>query len=256
MAETEKISAIDSRRYEKLKKEIHAWCDDRFRIGAALREINERKLYLEEHKTFDDFCLAEFGFKRAQAYRLIEAAGVKESVQLSPIGDKLINEGQARALALVPEEKRAEVLEKAAEDGVVTAKSIAAVAESSRRVPEKPEERLDKLGQLIPDSIVEDWDRAHETAKAMLSKISDLRSELKHALEEKDLIFAEVSNTTIADFTNAYTAIKSVTPYAVCPTCQGHHRKNCNQCLSKGFLSSYRFEQVVAIEIKKMLRGK
>ncbi|MGI8656365.1 MAG: hypothetical protein ACR2LC_14255 [Pyrinomonadaceae bacterium] len=54
----------------------------------------------------NDAAAVEYEIKHSQAYRLIEAAAVKESVKTSPIGDKVTNEGQARALASVPEEKR------------------------------------------------------------------------------------------------------------------------------------------------------
>jgi hypothetical protein len=99
--------------------------------------------------------------------------------------------------------------------------------------------QLDKTGYAIPDSILPDWLRADETAKAMLSQISKLKSQLKAGLEAKDVIFAEVTNTSIADFTNAYSSIKCVVPYAVCTSCQGHNRKRCSLCRGRGFLSEF-----------------
>jgi hypothetical protein len=192
--------------------------------------------------------------KRRQAYRLIESVEVKESVALSPIGDKIQNESQARALSVVPQSERSEVLEEAAKTGAVTAKSITEAAEKATGTkPEKPAEQLDKTGYAIPQSILEDWNRADETSRLMLSQISKLKIQLKTGLDT-DIIFAEVTNTSVADFTNAYTSIKCVVPYAVCTSCQGHHRKKCSLCRTRGFLSEFAWRSFVPSEVKA-LRG-
>lgn len=132
-------------RYEVLKTKIHTWLRDRFEIANALKEIRDEALYKKEYPTFEDFCHAEYGISRAYAYRLIESGDVKASVAMSPIGDKLVKESQARALAMVPQEKRVEVLTRAARSGPITAKRITAAAtvidvqlehETSRKVCE------------------------------------------------------------------------------------------------------------------------
>ncbi len=65
---------------------------------------------------------------RARAYQMIESVEVRQSVELSPMGLKITNERQARALKDVPESEREEVLKRAAETGTVTAKSITEAA--------------------------------------------------------------------------------------------------------------------------------
>jgi hypothetical protein len=255
MTEPAVLNSIEGKRYQKLKAQIGLWWNDRFKIGEALGEIRDSELYRVEYETFEAFVLTEYGFKRAQAYRLIEAAAVKESVALSPIGDKLTNEGQARALALVPDEQRAQVLEAASSAGEVTAKTITEAARQLKaKATEKPAEQLDKTGYPIPESILPEWLRATDVAQGMLTRISQLRTELKSGLKS-DPIFAEVTNTTVADFDNAYTSIKCVRPYAVCSSCAGHNRKRCNLCKGRGFLSEFAWESYVPAEIKKM-RGK
>jgi len=87
------------------------------RVGLALREIRDRRLYRETHSTFEDYCLARFDFRRAHGYRLIEEATAVAELQMSPIGDKIAlpeNEGQARELAAVLTEMRVEVMRLAA----------------------------------------------------------------------------------------------------------------------------------------------
>lgn len=109
-------------------------------VGTALAEIRDGKLYRHEHATFEAYTEARWGWKRAHAYRLIEAAEVK----LSPMGDKIANERQARALASVPEPEREAVLEQAAEKAAaenrdLTARDITEAAEVQEPEPE-PEE--------------------------------------------------------------------------------------------------------------------
>jgi hypothetical protein len=255
------LTEIETKRFETLKRQIRDWWKDRIKIGEALRQIRDSKLYRATHKTFEAFCIAEFEIKEAQAYRLIAAADVKESLKGSPVGEKITNEGQARALAVVPPQERESVLKEVSEKGPVTAKAIVEAVKHREQVkePEKPTtpvERKDKTGYVIPESILFDWDRAAESSKRLLSAISDARSELKHALAEKDVIFAEVTNTTIADFDNAYTSIKCVVPYAVCTSCQGHQRKKCSLCRGRGFISEFSWRSHVPSEIKALRGGK
>ena len=66
-------------------------------VGNALIEIREHNLYKEAgYSSFDAYCQARWDFKRAHAYRLMDAAHVAEIV--SPIGD-ISHESQARELA-------------------------------------------------------------------------------------------------------------------------------------------------------------
>jgi len=58
------------------------------------------------------FCEKEYGVSRSRAYRLIEAAEVKAGIAMSPMGNSVTNERQARALNDVPESEREEVLKR------------------------------------------------------------------------------------------------------------------------------------------------
>jgi len=227
-------------RYEILKDKIRTWWQDRFKVGEALMEIRDSKLYKDEHPTFEDFCESEYGFKRAHAYRLIGFAEVKQDVKMSPIGDK-ITESQARALGPVPPEKRAELLDSVAENGkgTVTAKSISAAVKKA----DKPK-HLDKIGYPIPDEIYDDW-REAEAFNDTIKTLHRIKLRVEDALENRELIFREVTNSTVADLTNAYQALNSVLPYSVCPTCQGHNRKTCLLCKQRGWLSKFAYEHYV-----------
>ncbi|MCC5805457.1 MAG: hypothetical protein JJU00_03925 [Opitutales bacterium] len=91
------------------------------KVGEALARIRDGRLYRESHTTFEEYCRERWNMKRAHAYRMITAAEVA-----SPIGDKITAESQARELAKIPEERRAEVVERATEasGGRLTAAAI------------------------------------------------------------------------------------------------------------------------------------
>ena len=110
------------------------------KVGRALLEIRVSRLYRDTHSTFEEFCREEFGMKRQRAYQLIEAAS---TVAESPECQKfLTSESQARELAKVEPEARAEVIQRAAESGKVTAKSIKdAASVSSPALPDDDETR-------------------------------------------------------------------------------------------------------------------
>ena len=48
--------------------------------GLALMEIRDGRLYRAEFGTFEEYCNQRWGWERAHAYRLIDAAQVVENV--------------------------------------------------------------------------------------------------------------------------------------------------------------------------------
>ena len=101
------------------------------KVGLALSEIRDRRLYRTEYDTFEGYCRVRWRFSRVQAHRLIEAANV---VKMLPVGNTVTSERQARELARAPEGDRVEVLRQAIEagDGKVTAELIREIVD--RRV--------------------------------------------------------------------------------------------------------------------------
>lgn len=175
-------------RYEELKTEIHKWFRDRFKIAEALAEIKEKKLYRGEYETFDEFCLREYGMSRTYVGRLIDALSTKASVASVPIGTKLTNEAQARALAAVPETSRALILTRAAAVGPVTARSIteAAATVVARKASPKiidveandtvEEQRADPSAPAEPLGIA-DKDPLIAEAKALAKNLSRIETD-------------------------------------------------------------------------------
>jgi hypothetical protein len=98
------------------------------RVGVALAEIRNSKLYVGTHKTFELYCQDRWGFTRSRASQLIKAASVGKSLSNNVL--QTLNARQATALSQAPPEQQAVVLEQASANGPPTAASIqAAVAE-------------------------------------------------------------------------------------------------------------------------------
>ena len=112
-----RLSLGERRLLKRCEKIIVRGAAQFIQVGLALRQIRDQKLYREEFRTFEAYCLEKFSFGRAHGYRLIaDVAAMLELQDLAPMGDKFpLNEGQARELARVPLEMRVPVMEMAAE---------------------------------------------------------------------------------------------------------------------------------------------
>lgn len=247
-------------------------------VASAILQLKTDKLFLATHESFKDFCREVLGIEESHAYRLIDAAEVKESLP-KRMADKITNERQARALVPVPEDRRVEVIKKAAEQGPLTEKSIRAAAEiilepqnsptgEPKRIEKmgksenelaknghvKPVKELDDLGTIIPDDALPFWNRRPEVQE-LLTQITKIKSALNRAHEKEDPMYANVSNTIIADLTQAYTHLLEAKPYAVCTTCQGtpsFQPRGCSFCRNTGLISKWKWDTQSRKEVKEM----
>jgi len=227
-----------------------------FDVGERLREVRDTKLYRDDYETFDDYCEQKHQIGKSHSYRLIEAAEVKASINKSPIGDKITNEAQARALADVPEEQRVEVVREAAKSGEVTAASIEAAAEKVVE-PEKPKEKeKDKTGCVIPREALVFWKRKDEIQKLMTA-VSKVKSAVENGRKEDDVMFRQVYQAAIDSLSRAYGFISDALPYAVCLDCEGRPSLNggCRSCKGTGLICKMRYDHIEAKE-KRIIREK
>ena len=107
----------------------------RFRdVGLALASIRDNRLYRATDATFEIYCRERWQWSRQRAHQMIECAEVAASLptDCQPLVD---NERQARELAKIEPEHRAEVLAKAAQAGPVTAKAIQQAAKAVKPEP-------------------------------------------------------------------------------------------------------------------------
>lgn len=81
------------------------------KVGMALLDIRDNRLYRQNHATFEHYCEARWGMKRNYANKLIAAAEVVEGLgTFVPIP---VNEGQARALKDFPKDLRPAIIKTA-----------------------------------------------------------------------------------------------------------------------------------------------
>lgn len=236
-----------TQRTEHLKRitRLHLWKEDTIQAGIDLAYIRDNKTYRDDFDTFEEFCEAEFGMSRPNAYRLIEFSQIK----LSPMGDKIENERQAREISNVPEKNREDVLKEASKGGL-TAKKI----KDASNLIKADLVAFDKTEAKypIPKEILSDWDNAELTARELLNQISEIKVTLESARETGELIFREVSQSAATHAINLYTAIKNVVPYSVCTSCQGRNRSKCTTCRGRGFFSKDFYEIAIPKEIKDL----
>lgn len=137
------LSRHERSRLDHCEEVIERGLESFLEVGAALAEVKESKLYRESYGTFADYCRQRWGMHRTRAYQLIGASSIV--AEMSTMVDKRelvpANERQARELAKAPEDKRSEVMEKAAANGRPTASSIRAANEELTK-NDPPSERL------------------------------------------------------------------------------------------------------------------
>lgn len=249
------LSPKEKLRYEACKTQISEGLQVCFDTGMALIEIRDHNLYREDFDTFESFCQQTYQIGKAHAYRLIASAEIKKS----PIGDKISNERQARAISKVPEERREEVVSLAEKSGNITAQSIAeAAAEivdssaptASASLHQK-EKQVDHIGWEIPVSLLPLWNRRQEI-ESMMAEITNIETRLLQFQKDKDELFAPVPfSSAVSRLQYVHMEVSNAKLWAVCTTCNGRNRANCTHCKKRGFLNKVQWKMVPS-EIREM----
>lgn len=246
----EMLSKSEFSAFKEHEKTIETTKEGFIACGNALGAIQEGKLYRAAFDTFEEYCKEKWGWERAHAYRLIEAA----EIGMSPIGDKIKNESQARAIAKVPKKDRKKVLKEAAKDGDLTAAKITEAASEILDDPKKKVIVRDKNDNPIPEDLIPLWNRGQEV-QDMLLTLAKMRTHLLKAQEEDDLLYRAINySATITHIENSRISLKLARPHAVCWTCQGRNPKKCaGVCKGTGLVSKFAWDNLCPKEIKGML---
>jgi len=130
-------------------------------------------------------------------------------------------------------------------------KTVTEVARETKAKTDKPKEFLDKTGYPIPSEILEDWQHA-ESYNETLKQLHKIKLTVEKAIQEGNLAFREITNTTTADLKNAWSSLERVLPYSVCTTCSGQNRKKCTLCKGRGFISKFAYERFATKEVKEI----
>ena len=195
-----KLDVAERTRLQELESIVEHGLQTFYEVGKALDEIREHKLYRETHKTFESYCLDNWGIGRRTADRFIAAAQVIEI--LRPIGLKIpTKENQVRPLTGLPPELQLEIWQEALElspNGMPTGAAVQRLVDQrfpsngNDRTPKANASEVDKLrsdNQRLREQIREqNRDRDHRAA-AVASELEQLRSEnrqLKAELLQRD----------------------------------------------------------------------
>lgn len=138
------LSAPESATLVQCEAVIRQGLESFITVGTALCRIRDERLYRATHPNFQAYCEITWGFGREYAHRLIGAANV---VGMLPIGNTITNEAQARELARVAPEQRAEVLERAGPNP--TAKAIREAATPSAKSQIQPKTTMSLIACAV-----------------------------------------------------------------------------------------------------------
>ena len=137
----EHTETIELQRLTQLETEIGEGLKTFMKVGSALLEIRDTRLYRLNYGTFEEYCQERWGMSRSYAHRTIEAAQTVGN--LLPIGNILpATESQVRPLTQLAPEDQAIVWQRATEtatNGRVTAAHVQSVKdeyEKAKRITE------------------------------------------------------------------------------------------------------------------------
>jgi hypothetical protein len=107
----------------------------------AVFEIHEHKLYLEKYETFEEWLQRELGLQRRRGYELLESHTGYQKLENANVRNSAheVSAHAAQAVAKVPEEHVAAVMDKATEGGTKPATAAAVKRVAAEIVPETPQ---------------------------------------------------------------------------------------------------------------------
>ena len=188
-----------------------------YSVAESLFTIREEKLYKKAgYKTFAEYCEAEHGLGKSQAYRHISSFQVQKQLDVSP--------EVARHLSRVPEGSRKEVLETAkqrVEDDSAISQSLV----------------MDINDEIIERAVDNEVEDAIKSTKGDIDlwDIRQLMQTIQRALNDLKVV-QELPcgahlpvNRVETDLLNAKEAVKLAVPDTQCPICNGPGCKFCNK---------------------------
>jgi len=230
------------------------------RVGTALAEIRDLRLYREKYVTFQEYVEKRLGWTKQRAYQVMEAAKVVK--ELPPESQACLTSARAaEEVARVPQEHRAEVVEAAAEAGPVTAASVKEAAAAVVEVEAAPVVMDCAEGDCqreVPALILDNWQRATAISKDLLVSLRDVQATMRHGAEhrDKDTIWADTTNTDFAGLSEVIGHLNlHVKPHAVCPQCHGLKAsiKGFKLCKGRGYIGRHLWQTCVPAELKDVL---
>ncbi|MCA9179629.1 MAG: hypothetical protein KDB14_34475 [Planctomycetales bacterium] len=223
------LTATDKADFKRLDGVVQRGMKHFVEVGLALKEIRDRRLYRDSHKTFEAYVQQTHNIERAHAYRLIKGAEVVQ--EMSPTGDKNPNEAQARELAKAGElagDAWEIAQDKAAKDGrEVTATDV---REAVDAINAEVEAELDDETEWVPT-----WTADADAHDGAIAAMQRLQRQLVAMLPDDPWTgkggtpYGQSIRSTLRQLANDLNAATSV---GMCPLCSG---EGCKHCCDTGY---------------------
>ena len=253
MSVADRVALADKQKRHKelcdaVRKDLPAFLS----VGNNLIEIKELGVYMDTHKSFEEFVRDTFNIEKSQTYRLMEAAQVSKKL-LDEKVEVPVNESQLREVAKAPPEKQAEVVKKAVEKA----------AEENRKPVAK--DFAEAVKQVTGELLLEDEvpiDKEEEVEIEDEPTIAEICDESNKAIEsfcrsmgkqfEKEvprLPWTEDSgriDSALASLRAGLTTLRGAKS-EVCPACvEGMTESNgsCRYCKGHGYLPAYQAKTI------------
>ena len=209
--EIEAVKDDMTHHHEVVKRGIKTFVE----VGLSLRIIKERELFREMgYSTFVEYCSTEHKIGKSQAYRLVKAAEIA-------VDHDVRNENVARALADVPQESRAEVLE-IAMDRMGTSVTGAMIEDVAEEVVPKPE--------MTQEELLADHQEEFRSILLDFAKLGSRVRDLGELEAGRHIPMQRVD----AALRQAFQDLRWATPNHVCYACKG---RGCELCKGTGFVT-------------------
>jgi hypothetical protein len=117
---------------------------------------------------------------------------------------------------------------------------------------DEPPKLRDATGLVIPEALLPLWHR-RDKVEDLIKSLNSIRSTVKRIAGSGDILFRECDLQAIeTHLSNANAQIKLAVPHAVCPYCLGVTFKNCSACKERGFMSKFKWDNTVPVEMKAL----
>jgi hypothetical protein len=109
----------------------------------------------------------------------------------------------------------------------------------------------DAVGRRIPEVVQPLFERSKAEIRPFVHQISVMRTTIERGIDDKDPLFAHCNwNSLKQTLDRAYSGLKLMLPYAVCPYCQGIG-EGCRACRGIGAVSKHGWDVTCAGELKE-----
>lgn len=127
-----------------------------------------------------------------------------------------------------------------------------------RLTPVRAPKTEDEMGTIIPDPILQIWERRHEI-QHLAQMLSDVKCEIERHRKQEDPLFMKIDQSAIARLEQIHFVLVRAIPYCVCGQCEGRLEllpdKCCGACKSTGFMSAEEYKRLIPEE-KQSIRKK